>query len=76
MELAPGAHAGLRLDWSGPFCRQVKGQLVIAVDVPSDGGVLRLPVTDPATPPCAQGDTVNTDVVKGTLYASGFSPAR
>jgi hypothetical protein len=73
--LGPGAHAGLRLDWSGPFCRKVNGPLVIAVDLPSGGGVLQVAVTDPATPPCAQGDTVNTAVVKGTLYTSGFSPA-
>ncbi|MEH1164113.1 hypothetical protein V6V47_01855 [Micromonospora sp. CPCC 205539] len=67
-----GGHAGLRLDWSGPFCQPTAGPLELAIEVPHGGGTLRAPITADDRPGCAHGEGTNPNA-KPTLYASGFA---
>ncbi|WP_146605612.1 hypothetical protein [Micromonospora craterilacus] len=67
-----GGHASLRLDWSGPFCQPVDGQLELAIEVPNGGGTLRAPITADDHPTCQQREGINPNA-RASLYASGFT---
>lgn len=66
-----GGRADLRVDWSGPFCEEVSGDLELAIELPGRGGTLRAPVTPTETPPCTGGEAVNPNI-RGTLSSDGF----
>ncbi|GAB3475637.1 hypothetical protein GCM10027521_05680 [Amycolatopsis cihanbeyliensis] len=71
----PGESATLRLDWTGPFCRQVDGGLELAIHLPEGGGELRAPVRTDTTPPCNQVGVKSRST--SHLSASAFDePAR
>ncbi len=62
--------AGLRLDWSPPYCA-APGAQELVVGLPDDGGELRVPVREPATPPCTgspEGDRGLRTVVSGGVF--------
>jgi hypothetical protein len=67
-----GGRATLRLDWSGPFCRQISGRRELVIQLPNGGGALHAPVRPTDTPNCPGGEAVNPNA-RATLYASGFS---
>ena len=67
-----GEHAGLRLDWSGPFCQPADGPRELAIEIPDDGGTLRAPITAGDSPGCQQGEGINPNA-RAALSAGAFS---
>lgn len=54
-QVNPGERAGLRLDWSIPYCGS-RGRQTLRLALPHGGGTLTAPVTRAATPPCSSSE--------------------
>ena len=56
--IGPGEAAELRLDWSSPFCGEGgRGRQVLELDLPEEGGPLRVPVRRASLPRCFSMET-------------------
>jgi hypothetical protein len=67
--IEPGEAAALRLDWSSPYCATPRrGRQTLVLDLPEDGGRLRVPVRRASFPRCF-GD--ETQPQRGSVLVSG-----
>lgn len=71
--IPPDGHASLRLDWDGPFCAELTDQTRLAVELPHDGGTLRVTLAATERPACNPAAVKPT--VKATLSSSAFDEA-
>lgn len=54
-QVNPGERAGLRLDWSVPYCGS-RGRQTLRLALPHGGGILTAPVTRATTPQCSSSE--------------------